>query len=169
MILEVALLADTTGTAILVIVVAVIAAVSAAVLVKLLDRLRKKDAETFHAKTSVEVVKRTHVAEGATVSVKEAGQLWLQSCEADGLERGTLLQYRQHLELHINPFIGSVLLSKVSVPLVRGFQDRLREDGRSPAMIDKVTRSLGSLLVGAQERGLAKLHCFFDTSLCEPT
>ena len=122
---------------------------------------RKKDAEAFHAKTSVEVVEGTHVAEVATVSVKEAGQLWLQSCEADGLERGTLLQYRQHLELHINPFIGSVLLSEVSVPLVRGFQDRLREEGRSPAMIDKVTRSLGSLLVGAQERGLAKLHCFF--------
>ena len=122
---------------------------------------RKKDAEAFHTKTSVEVVEGTHVAEAAAVSVKEAGQLWLQSCEADGLERGTLLQYRQHLELHINPFIGSVLLSEVSVPLVRGFQDRLREEGRSPAMIDKVTRSLDSLLVGAQERGLAKLHCFF--------
>lgn len=54
-----------------------------------------------------------------------------------------------------------MLLSKVSVPLVRGFQDRLREEGRSPAMIDKVTRSLGSLLVGAQKRGLARLHCFF--------
>jgi integrase len=37
---------------------------------------------------------------------------------------------------------------------VRGFEDRLRRDGRSAVMVRKARRSLGALLADAQERGL---------------
>lgn len=116
---------------------------------------RKKAADDFSSNTAVEVRKGEHVADSATVTIKEAGRLWLGSAKSADLERATVEQYRQHLDLHIVPFIGADKLSKVSVPFVRAFQDRLREKGRSPAMVKRVTVSLGGILSDAQERGLA--------------
>ena len=85
--------------------------------------------------------------------VAEAARLWLESCEAAGLERTTLAPYRQHVDLHIVPLIGAVKLSQLTVPMVRAFEDALRK-GRSPAMVRKVRGSLGAILADAQERGL---------------
>lgn len=48
-----------------------------------------------------------------------------------------------------------MLLSKLTVPSVREFEDRLHQDGRSSAMIKKVLTSLGSIFGDASERGLA--------------
>jgi len=88
-----------------------------------------------------------------SVTVKQAGELWLQRCRLDGLEAGTLLQYRQHLDLHILPFIGGVKLSKLTRPEVESFRDKLVET-RSRSMAQKVLSSLKSLLSNAQRRGL---------------
>lgn len=115
---------------------------------------RKKDADAFAATAAVEVRQGVHVADSASLTVREAGALWIASGETAGLERSTLAQYRQHLDLHIGPFIGDMLLSKLSVPAVRAFEDQLREGDRSPAMVRKVRTSLGSLLADAMERGL---------------
>src|SRR5262249_21735850 len=57
-------------------------------------------------------------------------------------------------DLHIVPILGALRLTQLTVPLIRGFEDRLRQDGRSPAMVHKARRSLGALLADAQERGL---------------
>lgn len=115
---------------------------------------KKKDAEAFHQQTSVDVRKGVHVPDSATVTVQKAGELWLETGEAAGLERSTLAQYRQHLDLHIVPDLGATKLNKLTVPGVRAFQDRMRGKGMSPALLRKVTVSLGSLLADAQERGL---------------
>lgn len=80
--------------------------------------------------------------------------MWLATAEGAGLERSTVNQYGQHIRLHINPFIGQLKLSMLNIPVLRAFEDRLREDGRSPAMIRKVLVSLGTLVADAQERGL---------------
>ncbi|CAN7192767.1 site-specific integrase [Phyllobacterium sp. LjRoot231] len=114
----------------------------------------KKQADTFASTASIEVREGVHVADSATVTVAQAGKLWLASCDSAGLERSTIDQYTQHLNLHIDPTIGSIKLSKITVPAVREFQDTLREEGRSGAMIKRVTVSLGSILSDAQERGL---------------
>lgn len=90
---------------------------------------RKKEAEAFLDNAKVEVRSGVHVAEGATVTIAEAGKLWIKSGKAAGLERTTIDQRNQHLNLHITPLIGTEKLSKVTVPYVRGFQDRLRDDG----------------------------------------
>lgn len=114
----------------------------------------KKQADTFAATASVEVRGGVHVADSESVTVEVAGKFWLASCVSHGLERSTVDQYRQHLDLHIVPLIGEALLSKMTVPAVRSFEDRLRETNRSPTMVRKVLVSLGSLLADAQERGL---------------
>lgn len=116
---------------------------------------KKKDADAFSNTAAVEVREGIHVADRDTVTVKKAGELWIASGNAAGLERSTINQRKRHLKFHIEPFIGDTLLSKLTVPSVREFEDRLREEGRSPAMIRKVLGSLGSILFDASERGLA--------------
>lgn len=114
---------------------------------------RKKDAEAYLLTAKGEVRDGVHVPDSATITVEDAGRLWLKSGAAAGLERTTLDQRRQHLELHIAPFIGGHKLNKITVPSVRAFQDKLRENGRSPAMVKRATVSLGSILADAQLRG----------------
>jgi integrase len=113
----------------------------------------KKEAEAFALTAAVEVRAGVHVADSDSATVLEAGELWLKSA-ARRVERSTLVQYRQHLQLHIAPHIGSMLLSRLSVPAVRAFEDQLLDAGRSPSMTRKVLTSLGSLIADAQERGL---------------
>ena len=114
---------------------------------------RKRDAETRHAQVAVNVRAGIHTADSRSIIVTEAGQLWLKSREAAGIERSTLDGYRQHLDLHITPLIGATKLSALTVPFVRTFEDRLRQD-RSAAMVKKVLASLSSILSDAQDHGL---------------
>ncbi|WP_327209670.1 tyrosine-type recombinase/integrase [Rhizobium leguminosarum] len=116
---------------------------------------RKKEADQFAATAVVEVREGTHVADSASVTVEKAGSLWIASGENAGLERSTVNQRKSHLEHHILPMIGQMLLSKLTVPAVRDFEDRMRREGRSAAMVKKVLTSLGSILSDAGERGLA--------------
>lgn len=125
---------------------------------------KKKDADQFAATASVEVREGSHVAESATVTVSVAGSLWLTSCDNAGLERSTIDQYTQHLNLHIMPTIGTTKLSKITVPAIRAFQEQLRDCGRSAAMVKRVTISLGSILSDAQERGLVIRNAVHEMS-----
>jgi integrase len=114
---------------------------------------KKRDADAFHDSVSGELRSGIHVPDSQSVTVAEAGRLWLEGCEADRLERSTVDAYRQHLERHIIPLIGAVKLSRLTMPMVRTFEDKLALD-RSPAMVRKVRISLGALLTDAQDRGL---------------
>ena len=93
---------------------------------------RKRDADAFHASVSTDLRSGVHVPDSQSVMVAEAGRLWLKSCEAAGLERATLDQYRQHLELHIIPLVGAVKLSRLTAPMVRAFEDNWRSTARPP-------------------------------------
>lgn len=116
---------------------------------------RKKDADAFAATASVEVREGVHVADSASVNVHKAGELWMASGRNAGLEQSTLKQRQSHLDNHIGPLIGTTLLSKLTVPTIREFEDRLRQEGRSTVMARKILTSLGSILADANERGLA--------------
>ena len=113
------------------------------------------DAKAWRDRTGVELQQGTHVPERASCTVSEAARLWLETCEANELERATLAGYRAIKEQHIDPYIGNVLVSKLTVPAVRAFEDELRDNGRSGAMIKRVVSSLGAIVADAQERGLA--------------
>lgn len=123
---------------------------------------KKKDADAFAATAKVEVRQGVHVADTASISVSQAGEFWIASGEGASLERSTINQRKCHLKHHIDPFIGCVLLSRLTVPSVRAFEDRLRAEGRSTAMIRKVLVSLGSLIADAQERGLVARNVIRD-------
>jgi len=122
----------------------------------------KKDADSFAATAHVEVREGTHVADGASCTVQEAGKLWIAAKDRAGREQATIAQYRQHLNLHIGPFIGSERLNGLTMPGLRKFEDAMLENGRSPAMVRKVFVSLGSLLADAQERGLVARNIVRD-------
>jgi integrase len=115
---------------------------------------RKRDADAYHAVVAAAVRAGTHTADSKSVTVAKAGELWLESGRAAGLERVTLTAYRQQLEIHIAPWLGTLKLAQLTLPLVRAFEDRLRAEGRSPVMVRRVIRSLGALLADAQDRGL---------------
>jgi integrase len=123
---------------------------------------RKKEADAFSPKARVEVREGTHVADSASATVREAGQLWLARAKAAGLERSTVTGYTQQLAYHIEPFIGSRRLSQLHSPAVRAFEDRLREEGRSAPMVRRVMKTLGSILADAQERGLVARNAAKD-------
>ena len=114
---------------------------------------RKRDADTYHASVAVEVRAGIHTADSRSMTIAEAGALWIKSSEAARLERTTVDEYRRHLALHIGPKLGQVRLAQLTVPMVREFEDNLRA-ARAPAMVRKVLASLGSILADAQERGL---------------
>jgi integrase len=114
---------------------------------------RKRDADRYHAEVAVDVGAGIHTADSRSVTVAEAGKLWLTSREAAGIERTTLASYREHLALHIVPLIGNTKLSALTAPFIREYEDRLQAD-RSPAMVRKIMVSLSGILSDAEDRGL---------------
>jgi integrase len=116
----------------------------------------KKSADAFALQAQLEVRDGTHVPDANSVTVSEAGKLWIQAAEMgdsdrEPLEWTSVEQYKQHLELHIAPFIGKDKLSQLNVPAIGEFAGKLRDNGRSRTMVKYVLRSLGSLLADAQE------------------
>ncbi|MFI0847332.1 tyrosine-type recombinase/integrase [Mesorhizobium sp. IMUNJ 23232] len=116
---------------------------------------KKKDADSFAVTAGVEVREGVHVADSASVTVSTAASFWVVTGKVSGLERSTIAQRQRHIDHHIEPLIGQTLLSHLNVPGIRSFEDRLRSEGRSAAMVKKVLVSLGGILADAQERGLA--------------
>jgi integrase len=125
---------------------------------------RKKEADAYHSRANVEVQEGTHTPDSASVTIAEAADLWIETCNGRHLERSTIDSYRQHIKFHIRPFLGRTKLSQITAPMVREFEDKLRRGdpapgegegtARSPAMVKKIVSSLGALLGDAQERGL---------------
>jgi integrase len=114
----------------------------------------KAEAVIFETRVRAEIAAGTHVADSAAVTVREAGDLWLQRAGMEGLEASTVRQYRQHLQHHINPLIGAVKLSRLSTPAVEDFRDKLLQT-RSRPLSRAVLASLKAILTEAQRRGLA--------------
>lgn len=115
----------------------------------------EKDAQAWSHRTGVDVMDGIHVADRASVPLRDAAQLWLDALEISGLQRSTVSQYRSQLRNHIMPLLGAVKLAELSVPRVRRFKDALRSSGRSAAMSRKIIVTLGTMLADAVERGLA--------------
>jgi integrase len=132
---------------------------------------KKKVADNFAATANVEIRAGVHTADSASVTIAEAGRLWLETGDKAGLERSTLAAYRQHLKIHIEPYLGNVKLSQLSAPMVREFEDKLARgdmpEGAPPqprtrVMVRKVRVSLSSLLSDEQERGLVSRNVVRD-------
>jgi integrase len=114
---------------------------------------RRRDADIYHATVVTDVRAGVYTADSRSATIASAGQLWIASSEAAGLERVTIEAYRQILANHIIPLMGTTKLSQLSVPLARAFEDRLRAD-RSSTTVNKALGALGAILADAEERGL---------------
>ena len=139
------------------------------------DRQGKRRSRQFKTKqqavdheTTVrgEIKAGTHVADSASITVAEAGELWLQRCRMDGLERSTCRQYSEHLRLHLS-LIGAEKLSRLNRPVVEQFRDKLLQT-RSRALARKVLTSLKGILSEAQRRGLVAQNVAAGTKVAMP-
>src|SRR5262245_1639132 len=111
------------------------------------------EALAWNARTFVDVEAGAHVPDSRSCTIAEAGEIWLATVKARGRERSTTDVYEQHLRLHINPRIGSLRLTGLTLPKVSAFQDALRKH-LSAAMTRRIMGSLKQLLATAQVRGL---------------
>jgi integrase len=114
----------------------------------------KRAAEAWSIEALHEVKAGTHTPASISITVAECFQRWIDHCEREQLEFSTLRQRRQHMRLHVEPFLGAVKLSALTRPRLRQFDDALRDNGRSPAMRRKVLTNLGSAIGFAMDNGL---------------
>lgn len=125
---------------------------------------KKRDADAFLVQARAEVAQGIHTPDSVSITVEQAGALWLARGEAEGLEASTLAMYGQHVRLHINPRIGAVKLSRLTTPAVETFRDELVA-ALSREMARKVLKSLKGLLREAQRRGLVAQNAAEATSV----
>jgi integrase len=117
----------------------------------------KREASEWRATMTLERQKGVHTPASTSITVAEAGERWLRQAEIDGLEGSTLLQYREHLKLHILPHLANVKLTQLTPAGVQDFRNTLscgEDRRRSPATVQKIMVSLGSILAQAMSEGL---------------
>jgi integrase len=113
----------------------------------------QRDAKAWLAQTSVEMQLGIHTPSAGSITIAQAGTLWLEQAEVDGLERSTLAQYAQHLRFHILPYLADVKLCDFTPARLTQFRNTLVKEGRSAAMLRGVTTSLGAILANAVSLG----------------
>jgi integrase len=126
---------------------------------------KKKDADAWIVRTQLDVRNGAHVPDSASITVRQAGERWIEACrngtaDRPALERATVEGYEQHLKHHILPYLGDLKLSRLTPETVRDFLSKLAngtpppgEDEakpRSRGLITKVRGSLGALLAEAR-------------------
>src|SRR5262249_38211162 len=102
---------------------------------------RKKDADDCHASVKVDVGKGIHTPHSKSLTVAEASENWIKYVELEKRERTTVVQYRNHVDNHINPRIGRERLAKLTTPRIQAFRDDLLA-ASSRAQAKKVLTSL---------------------------
>lgn len=115
---------------------------------------RRKDADAYLVTVRGDLQRGTHVAPGASVTVRAAGKMWLERAERDRLVTSTVRQYEAHLALYIEPVLGRLKLSELTTPRIHEFADEFLKT-HSRALTRKVLTSLGSLIDEAVRRGVA--------------
>jgi site-specific recombinase XerD len=105
------------------------------------------------------------VPDSQSTTVGQAADDWLKEAEASGLEWSTVLHYRQHVDHHIRPLIGSLKLTAVTTPRVHAFADELKASGRSAEMTRRAVQSLGRIFRFAKGRGLVGHNPVTDVKL----
>ncbi|WP_188051918.1 tyrosine-type recombinase/integrase [Azospirillum sp. Sh1] len=113
----------------------------------------KKEADAYETKVRHEVMTGVHTPDSASITVAEAAKLWLETCEGESLQSSTLKGYREYVNLHISPRLGSVKVSRLTRPQVETFKDEMVA-ARSRVTARKVVAALGAILKDAMRRGL---------------
>ena len=106
----------------------------------------------------------THTPESASITIAEAATLWLERAEAEGLERATVDQCRQH-----RGHILAVIPARTALATITTARcEQLRDDllaGHSRQMARKVLQSFKSVLREAKRRGLVAQNVATETAI----
>ena len=129
---------------------------------------RKRDADVWATQAAYQVSQGTHTADAATISVKDAAELWVERAEDEGLERATVQAYRGLARHHVIPLLGQTKLSRLTPPSVEAYRDDLVKT-RSRAMAAKGVRALSSILAEAQRRGLVNQNVAAGVKVSRPS
>ena len=113
---------------------------------------RKADAREWTVTALHEVKERKHVPESTAPTLAAAAEAWIRRGEADGRERSTLVQRRQHVLFHIFPLLGAD--TKLTRLDLDAFRDELLRT-RSRALAKKVMTSVKAILKQAKLAHLA--------------
>jgi integrase len=125
---------------------------------------RRKDADAWLVNARAQVQRGTFTADTASATLGVAIEAWLQRAQAEGLEPGTLQQYRQ-LAAHVWALMPeSVKLARITQAGVEQFRDAaLRAHGRP--MARKVLAAFKAILKDAKRRGLIAQNVAAETSI----
>lgn len=104
----------------------------------------KGEADDYAAKVRIDVKRGAHIAPSKSITVAEACDRWIKRVIADGRERSTVDQYKQHAYLHIIPRLGKVKLANLEA-MAEGFREDLLAKLSRP-MAQKVMVSFHQML-----------------------
>jgi integrase len=113
----------------------------------------KGDADAFLVQARGEVAKGIHTPASASITVADACERWLRTCEQKELSRSTLTTYRTMVTHHIVPLIGSVKLAQLTRPKIEDYRDDLLKRS-TRYTTDKAIVALKAVLDEALRRGL---------------
>ena len=127
---------------------------------------RKKDADLREAevKTSTSKV----VAPSRSITFTQACDNWIKQAEVDGIEKATLLYFKQHVKYYFVPLLGQKKLCDFSAPDFTAFEAQLmrglnaKGQPMTPAMARKLRGSLSSILSLAVDQGLVARNVVRD-------
>jgi integrase len=114
---------------------------------------RKREADAWLVKARGEIAKGIHTPDSTSITVAEAGTLWLERGRAEGLERATLREYTRYVGRYLVPRIGNERLARLSTPGIEMFRDHLLKTA-SRLTSRNVLLALKGVLKEAQRRGL---------------
>lgn len=113
----------------------------------------KREAERRWSEISAELHRGSHVSLADSLTVAQAGDLWIERAISEGLERSTYEEYRRVLRLHIVPLIGSVKLVGLTRADVEDLRDRLLSE-LSPKSATRVFSYFKIIMKLAEDKGL---------------
>jgi integrase len=124
----------------------------------------KKDADSWMVSARHQVAQGTHSPESTSRTIGEAIDLWIQRAEAEGLERATVDQYKQHRGHILALIAADTKLAKITQARCEQLRDDLLAR-HSRQMARKILQSFKSVLKDAKRRGLVAQNVAADTAI----
>lgn len=132
----------------------------------------KKDADSYRNTVETEIRQGTHVADNASITVREGCELWLRECSgrvARGeMTRHTYTFYEVRARLHIVPTIGRQKLSALTAPMIAKWRNDLAEDkaaARGQRTVKATVECLSVMISEMQLMGLIRHNVVKETPL----
>jgi integrase len=129
---------------------------------------KKRDADAREAEVKTLRSRGSIVAPSKSITFAQACDNWLEQAEVDGIEKATMLYFKQHVKYYFVPLLGQRKLCDFSAPDFTAFEAQLmrglnaKGQPMTPAMARKLRNSLSSILSLAVDQGLVMRNVVRD-------